>query len=79
MRKLATTIGCLMIAAYATVGEAAMNHDNGSPLIAKCHFGDQGYVIFRQRPDDGDHKRANEFDEEKIGSNIKKKKGKKLI
>ena len=77
MRKIASAVGCLVIAAYATVGQAAMNHDEGGPLIAKCHFGHEGYVIFRQRPDDLDHKRANEFDKEKIGGG--KKKGKKLM
>jgi hypothetical protein len=49
MRKLATALGCLVIAAYASIGQAAMNHDEGSNIIAKCHFGHNGYVIFRQR------------------------------
>ena len=67
MRKLATALGCLVIAAYATIGQATENHDMGSNLIAKCHFGDNGYVIFRQRPDDRDHIRANQHDPKKIG------------
>ena len=59
MRSIATTLGCLVIAAYATVGQAAMNHEEGGPLVAKCHFGHNGYVIFRQQPSDADHVRAN--------------------
>jgi hypothetical protein len=40
MRKLATALGCLVIAAYATVSvHAAMLDDNESPPIARCHFG----------------------------------------
>lgn len=51
MRKLATALGCLVIAAYATVSQAVMHDDHDSALIARCHFGDQGYVIFKQRPE----------------------------
>ena len=54
-----------------------MNHDEGANLIAKCHFGDNGYVIFRQRPNDGDHVRANQYDPNNIGSSGDPKKGKK--
>jgi hypothetical protein len=50
MRKLSTAVGCLVIAAYATVGQAAMHHDDDGSLIAKCQFGHEGYVIFRQTP-----------------------------
>ena len=73
MRKLATALGCLVIAAYASVGHAAMNHDEGSNLIAKCHFGDNGYVIFRQRADEREHLRANEYSEKNIGATKSKK------
>ena len=52
MRKLATALGCLVIAAYATVSQAVMHDGNEGPLIARCHFGDQGFVIFRQKYDD---------------------------
>lgn len=52
MRKLATALGCLVIAAYATVSQAVMHDDHhDSHLIARCHFGDQGYVIFKQKPE----------------------------
>jgi hypothetical protein len=37
MRKLATTLGCLVVAAYATI---AMSHEQANQLVAKCHFGD---------------------------------------
>ena len=76
MRSLTTALGCLVIAAYATIGQATENHDMGSNLIAKCHFGHNGYVIFRQRPDDRDHIRANQYDRKKIGGT---KKGKKKL
>jgi hypothetical protein len=46
MRSLATALGCLVIASYATVGSATMGHEN--EIVASCHFGDNGYVIFRQ-------------------------------
>jgi hypothetical protein len=52
-----------------------MNHDEGGDLIAKCHFGHNGYVIFRQKPDNRDHVRANEYDKKKIGGTNKHKKG----
>jgi hypothetical protein len=50
MRKLSSAVGCLVIAAYATVGQAAMHHDDDGSLVAKCEFGHEGYVIFRQTP-----------------------------
>lgn len=77
MRKLATALGCLVIAAYATVAEGAMNHDHGGNLIAKCHFGDNGYVVFRQVPTDKDHRRVNQYKRENIGGTGMKKR--KLI
>jgi hypothetical protein len=48
MRSLATALGCLVIASYATVGSATMGHDD-SDLIASCHFGNNGFVIFKQK------------------------------
>ena len=63
MRKIAAAAGCLVVAAYATVAEAAMGNDHAAVLVAKCHLGDQGYVVFRQQA---------EFKEES-----KKKKAKK--
>jgi hypothetical protein len=47
MRSLATALGCLVIASYATVGSATTGHDDGNEIVASCHFGDNGYVIFR--------------------------------
>ena len=49
MRSLATALGCLVIASYATVGSATMGNDEGNDIIARCHLGDNGYVIFRQK------------------------------
>ena len=39
MRKLATALGCLVIAAYVTIAQGSM-HDEGNELVAKCNFGD---------------------------------------
>jgi hypothetical protein len=47
MRSLATALGCLVIASYATVGTATTVYDD--EIVASCHFGDNGYVIFRQK------------------------------
>jgi hypothetical protein len=47
MRSIATALGCLVIASYATVGSATMGHDDYNEIVASCHFGDNGYVIFR--------------------------------
>ena len=47
MRSLATALGCLVIASYATVGTATTGYDD--EIVASCHFGDNGYVIFRQK------------------------------
>ena len=73
MRKLATALGCLVIAAYASIGQAAMNHDEGSNIIAKCHFGHNGYVIFRQRANEREHLRANQYSKKNIGGTTKKR------
>ena len=47
MRSLATALGCLVIASYATVGTATTGYED--EIVASCHFGDNGYVIFRQK------------------------------
>ena len=55
MRSLATALGCLVIASYATVGTATTGYDD--EIVASCHFGDNGYVIFRQKAGEEIHEK----------------------
>ena len=71
MRKIAAAAGCLVVAAYATVAEAAMGNDHAAVLVAKCHLGDQGYVVFRQQAE------FKEESKKEKGPEQKKKKAKK--
>jgi hypothetical protein len=67
MRSLATALGCLVIASYATVGSATMGHDESNDLIASCHLGNNGYVIFRQKVE------VEECDDKKISDKKKRR------
>jgi hypothetical protein len=63
MRKIALALGYLVIAAYASVKEDC----DDKFLIAKCNFGNNGYVVFREKAPTAPKKRkllAQQDDEE---------------
>jgi hypothetical protein len=45
MRKIALALGYLVIAATVNAAE----HGDESFLVAKCSFGSNGYVVFREK------------------------------